>query len=125
MPIEGKNSAPIKQYERRKDSIHITVPRGKGIEYKIEVLKYGQLKYAWKTDQGILFLDLHGDVKSADTKSAYYESYSVANSNNMAGSFLAPFEGRHGWYFKNRSDVDIEVTLILTGEYQLITNKLN
>ncbi len=120
MPIEGKNAAPIKQYENRNDSIKVIVPAGKGIEYKIAVLKYGQVKYAWKTNQGILFLDMHGDVKTADTKSGYFESYTVANANNMAGSFIAPYEGKHGWYFKNKSNTDIEVTINLLGQYQLI-----
>ncbi len=119
-PIEGNNPAPSKQYEGRKDSIKITVPSGKGLEYKIAVLKYGQVKYAWKTNSETLFVDMHGDVKSADTKSGYFESYTVANSNNMAGSFIAPYEGKHGWYFKNKSNADIEVTINLTGEYQLI-----
>ncbi|MFV8342916.1 hypothetical protein [Flavobacterium sp. XS2P39] len=122
MPIEGKNPAPSKQYEIRKDSVKITVPAGKGLEYKIAVLKYGQVKYAWKTNQGILFVDMHGDVKSADKKSGYFESYTVANSNNMAGSFIAPYEGKHGWYFKNKTNQDIEVTINLTGDYQLINN---
>jgi hypothetical protein len=119
-PNEANNPAPVKQYENRKDSIKITVPAGKGLEYKIAVLKYGQVKYAWKTNNGILFVDLHGDVKSADTKSGYFESYTVANSNNMAGSFIAPYEGKHGWYFKNKTNQDIEVNINLTGQYQLI-----
>jgi len=119
-PIEGNNPAPAKQYESRKDNISITIPAGKGLEYKIAVLKYGQVKYAWKTNQGVLFLDMHGDVKSSEAKSVYFESYNVANSNNMAGSFLAPYEGKHGWYFKNKSNKDIKVTINLTGEYQLI-----
>lgn len=122
MPIEGKNPTPSKQYEIRKDSVKITVPAGKGLEYKIAVLKYGQVKYAWKTNKGILFVDMHGDVKSADKKSGYFESYTVANSNNMAGSFIAPYEGKHGWYFKNKTNQDIEVTINLTGDYQLINN---
>ena len=41
----------------------------------------------------------------------------------MAGSFIAPYEGKHGWYFKNKSNQDIEVSINLTGEYQLINNK--
>jgi hypothetical protein len=40
----------------------------------------------------------------------------------MAGSFIAPYEGKHGWYFKNKSNADIEVTINLTGEYQLLNN---
>ncbi len=119
-PIEANNPAPIKQYENRKDSIKIIVPAGKGLEYKIAVLKYGQVKYAWKTNNGILFVDLHGDVKTLEKNSGYFESYTVANSNNMAGSFIAPYEGKHGWYFKNKTNQDIEVKIHLTGEYQLI-----
>ncbi|PWA08831.1 hypothetical protein [Flavobacterium laiguense] len=119
-PVEANNPAPIKQYESRKDSIKIMVPAGKGLEYKIALLKYGQVKYSWKTNNGVLFVDLHGDVKNANNNTDYFESYTVANSNNMAGSFIAPYEGKHGWYFKNKSDQDIEVSINLIGEYQLI-----
>ncbi len=119
-PVEANNPAPVKQYESRKDSVKITIPAGKGLEYKITLLKYGQAKYSWKTNKGVLFVDLHGDVKNANKNYDYYESYTVANSNNMAGSFIAPYEGKHGWYFKNKSDQDIEVSICLIGQYQLI-----
>lgn len=122
-PIEANNPAPAKQYQIKKDSVSITIPANKGLEYKIEVLKYGQVKYAWKANKGILFFDMHGDVKSADKKSGYFESYTVGNSNNMAGSFIAPYEGKHGWYFKNKTNEDIIVNINLNGEYQLINNK--
>lgn len=118
-PAEANNPAPVKQYESRKDSVKITIPVGKGLEYKIAVLKYGQVKYAWKSNN-ILFVDLHGDVKTVSKKNEYYESYAVANSKNMAGSFIAPFEGKHGWYFKNKTNQPIEVNIALSGEYQLI-----
>jgi hypothetical protein len=117
---EANNPTPSKQYDSRKDSVKITIPVGKGLEYKIAVLKHGQVKYAWKTNNGVLFVDLHGDVKSETKNSPYYESYTVANSNNMGGSFIAPYEGRHGWYFKNKTNQPIEVSLHLVGEYQLI-----
>lgn len=122
-PIEASNPAPSKQSDLRTDSVKITIPAGKGLEYKIAVLKYGQVKYAWKTaNKAIVFVDLHGDVKTETKNSPYYESYVVANSNNMAGSFIAPFEGKHGWYFKNRTTQDIEIIIHLTGQYQIINN---
>jgi hypothetical protein len=106
------------------DSVKITVPAGKGLEYKLLVLKYGQVKYDWKTNKGILFFDLHGDVKeNAAKNSGYYESYTVGNSNNLAGSFIAPYEGKHGWYFKNRTEDEIVVTLHVKGEYLIIENQ--
>jgi hypothetical protein len=122
-PQEANNPAPETQYETRTDSVKITIPADKGLEYKIAVLKYGQVKYAWKTNGETLFFDLHGDVKTNQPNTDYFESYSVAYANNMAGSFIAPFEGKHGWYFKNKSENDVEVTLHLIGNYQIISNK--
>ena len=44
-PEEIDNPAPVNQYEEREDEVSITVPAGKGLEYKVDVLKYGKLKY--------------------------------------------------------------------------------
>lgn len=119
-PKEAQNPPPVQQYGERRDSVLVMVAAGKGIEYKVKVLKYGTLKYDWTTDQGILYSDFHGDVKElTPPKEEFYVSYTVAYSNNVAGTFLAPYEGRHGWYFKNKSDRDITVTLRLSGQYIL------
>ena len=120
-PKEADNPPPAKQYEAREDKVTITIPAGKGLEYKVLLLKYGSMKYEWITDKGILFFDFHGEVKEANPpKNVFYESYTVAYSNNMIGTFLAPFEGRHGWYFKNSSSSDMIVSLRLKGEYRLL-----
>jgi len=45
----------------------------------------------------------------------------VAYSNNMAGTFTAPFKGRHGWYFSNKKNSeDMVVTIYLDGQYELL-----
>lgn len=119
-PIEADKPAPAEQYALREDSIQMTVPAGKGIEYKTYMLKQGQMKYEWKTNKGILFSDFHGEVaQETPAKDVYYESYTLVYSNNVAGTFLAPYEGKHGWYFKNTSNDDITVTLRLKGQYSL------
>lgn len=120
-PVEANNPPPAKQYEMRKDTITVTIPAGKGLEYKVLLLKYGSMKYEWITENGIAFFDFHGEVKEANpTKNVFYESYTVAYSNNMIGTFLAPFEGKHGWYFKNNGKEEMKVTLRLKGEYSLV-----
>ncbi|WP_373513738.1 hypothetical protein [Persicitalea sp.] len=120
MPEEAQNPAPARQFEQRQDSVSILIPAGKGLEYKINVLKYGTVKYEWVTDQGVLYFDFHGEVKEANPgKDVFFESYTAAYSNNMIGTFLAPFEGRHGWYFKNKGEKDIVVSLRLNGQYTL------
>lgn len=122
MPKEAHNPAPEKQYADREDTVSIRVPAGKGLEFKMNVLKYGKVKYEWVTDRGVLFSDFHGEVKEENpdpNKKEYFQSYTEAYSNNVIGTFLAPYEGRHGWYFKNNSKTDIVVSLKLKGQYTL------
>ena len=119
-PMEYNNPAPESQFSQREDTLKVSVPAGKGLEYKFKALKYGSVKYEWATDQGIVYIDFHGEVKQADPPdNVFYESYTLAYSNNMAGTFTAPFEGKHGWYFRNESDQDIMVTIRLKGQYEL------
>jgi hypothetical protein len=120
-PIEANNPPPKEQFLEREDLIKVIVPANKGIEYKVKVLKYGSVKYEWyTTNNSIVFTDFHGEVKEENPpKDVFYESYTVAYSNNMGGTFTAPFFGKHGWYFKNLKEEDIEIVLKLKGEYEL------
>lgn len=119
-PIEANNPPPEKQLAERQDSIQITIPAGEDLEYKIDMLKYGTVKYEWLTSKGTVFFDFHGEVKEKNpSDNVYYESYTVAYSNNMIGNFLSPFEGKHGWYFKNLNDTTITISIRLKGQYAL------
>ena len=119
-PSEADNPPPEVQYPQREDTIEVVVPAEKGIEYKFKSLKYGSTKYEWVTDEGIVYIDFHGEVKQENPpKNVFYESYTLAYSNNMAGTLTAPFEGKHGWYFRNETKEDIIVTIRLNGNYEL------
>ena len=119
-PVEANNPPPEAQYPEREDTIEVIVPADKGIEYKFKSLKYASIKYEWATDKGIVYIDFHGEVKQEDPpKNVFYESYTLAYSNNMTGTLTAPFEGKHGWYFRNETKEDIVVTLKLNGQYEL------
>lgn len=115
-PTAADAPAPTNPLAERSDEISVVIPAGKGLEYKVNMLKYGTFKYEWSTNAGELYFDFHGEVKG---NSNYFESYTIAYSNNMAGSFIAPFEGPHGWYFKNNSAKDITVIIRLEGQYLL------
>lgn len=118
-PTEADAPVPASQFAPRTDEVEVVVPAGEGLEYKINMLKGGKLKYAWSTDKGDVYFDFHGEVKG---NSSYFESYAIAYARNMAGSMTAPFEGPHGWYFKNSSGAEIKVKLKLIGDYHLKQN---
>lgn len=97
------------------DSVVLTVPAGKGIEYKLNMQQFQKATYEWVTDGDALYVDLHGEPKGDLT--GYFESYTIATTAEMKGSFTVPFDGSHGWYWKNNSDKDISVQLIFNGDY--------
>ncbi len=99
----------------KQDSVFLVVPAGKGIEYKLTMKKYSKANYEWITNTKELYVDLHGEPKGDIT--GYFESYAIATTNQMKGSFTAPFEGSHGWYWKNNSDNDIRIQLVFDGDY--------
>ncbi len=121
VPEKVNNPAPEEQYSMREDGdITVIVPAGKGIEYKFKMLKYGSTKYEWSTDGSILYSDMHGELLLENPpEDEYFESYAEAYSNNMTGTLLAPFDGIHGWYFRNKNKEDITVNIKLKGQYQL------
>ena len=120
-PIEANNPPPTKQSTSKTDSIDVLIPAGKGVEFKFKALKHASIKYDWSTShKDIVFIDFHGEVKTEKkSKSVFFESYTLAYANNMAGTFTAPFEGKHGWYFKNENAADVMIKIHLKGEYEL------
>ncbi|ESE41411.1 MULTISPECIES: hypothetical protein [Gammaproteobacteria] len=99
-------------------TIEVVVPAGRGVEYKFAMPQYAKMTYEWMTDGDALYFDLHGEPEGDTT--GYFESYTIATSNEMKGSFTAPFAGSHGWYWKNKTDKPIAVQLQVKGQYEVI-----
>lgn len=100
------------------DPIVITLPARSSKEYKISMIKNASMEYSWETDNGMLYSVFHGEPKGDTT--GYYKTHAKHTVERYQGSFTAPFEGTHGWYFKNNSKDQIVVTVKLKGEYSLI-----
>lgn len=97
------------------DVVTVTVPAGRGVEYKLAMQQFQKVSYQWETEEGELYFDLHGEPEGDTT--GYFESYTIATSDKVKGSFTVPFTGSHGWYWRNKSNKDINVQLIIEGEY--------
>lgn len=96
----------------RRDTLSVTLPPGKGAEVKA-LLKSGDgMVFHWKAT-GDVALDMHGErigVKNAWT------SYAIENAKREAsGTFVAPFDGSHGWYWQNRGTTPVTVDVEVSG----------
>lgn len=104
--------------ELQEHNTSITVAVGEGLEYKFNILKGDAVRYAWKTEGEVLFFDFHGEPKGDTT--GFFESYAVSTANRVRGTFTAPFDGSHGWYWKNKGNTPAIVHLQVEGNFELI-----
>lgn len=112
-----KTPAEDKTLSFRRDQVEIIVPANSGVEYKFILKRYGNLVYEWSSQQPLYF-DFHGEPKGNTT--GYFESYTIATSSEMQGSMTMPFEGNHGWYWKNTSQESVIVALKTEGHYEIV-----
>ncbi len=119
---ETSTSAP-QTAGRQTHRATVTVPAGQGVEYKFQMNQHATLSYQWLSNGLPLYVDLHGEpaVELSDQYApGYFQSYAVATVSEMTGSVTAPFDGSHGWYWKNSGDVPVVVQLKVVGEFSLI-----
>jgi hypothetical protein len=100
------------------DRTVVDVPPGKGLEYKFYIRAGTKLEYAWEIATGELFYDFHGEPKGAAKD--VFESYASGNASGVKGTLTAPFDGTHGWYWKNRGTEPVKITLVTSGAYDVI-----
>lgn len=101
----------------RTDAIDVVIPPRSGLEYKFSMNQGSGLVYSWNATAPLYF-DFHGEPAGDTT--GYFESYEVDTRNTGDGSFNAPFEGTHGWYWRNDSSQSVTVTLTTAGHYEVV-----
>lgn len=109
---------PVNMDGIQENTATILIPAGRGVEYKFQLKQGEKMKYSWGVNDGVLYHDFHGEPKGDTT--GYFESYSLSTAQGAEGTFTAPFDGVHGWYWKNTGTQDTEVKLWTQGTYKII-----
>lgn len=115
----------------RKDSFEITLApdgaedRRNSLEFKVKMNKGSVLVYTWRADplpvpEDLMF-DFHGHtVADTSNDKVSVADYERGNGGEANGSLISPIDGIHGWYFRNRSNQNVTISLELAGYYELI-----
>src|SRR6056297_12264 len=101
--------------EAWQDTITFTLEPGEYTEIKATMEEGAMLFYAWSSEGGRINFDLHAH---ADGQDVTYEKGRGKTSGE--GGFETPFAGNHGWFWRNRDDEAVTVTLQLRGDYSAI-----
>ena len=101
-----------------KDTVVITVPANKGLEYKFYIVKDEKLEFIWNTDGEALYFDFHGEPEG--DKTGYFKSFKESTQNESSGTLSIPFTGSHGWYWQNKTNKPVTIILKTRGNYKII-----
>ena len=100
----------------RSDSLTITLQPDEGTEVKAVMQEGERLVFSWSTQGGGVNFDMHGEPPGKpDTFTSYWKGL---NQPSAHGEFVAPFEGTHGWYWRNRNQEPVSITLSTSGFYE-------
>ncbi|MBQ0752327.1 MAG: transmembrane anchor protein [Roseovarius sp.] len=98
--------------EAWRDDVTFTLEPGASAEVKLVMQAGDVASYAWAATGGRINFDLHahGDGQSVD-----YDSGRGATAGE--GEITAAFAGEHGWFWRNRDENTVTITLQLRGAY--------
>lgn len=117
-PASAAGAAAVVQQAAnyRRETMSLTLAPGTGAEIKAHMKAGDAFVFNWTAD-GAVAVDMHGE--RVDAAKDEYTSYWIEREQSQAsGSFTAPFDGSHGWYWLNRSDVPVTVQVDVSGFQQ-------
>lgn len=102
---------------RPADRVSFSLAPRQGIEYKFFMREGAQMQYAWNST-GPVEWDFHADEAGKDPED--FTSFATGMSDGEEGEHLAPFMGRHGWYWVNKGAQPVTLALTTTGDYDIL-----
>ncbi len=111
-PAANDTAAPIKSW---RDELEYTLTPGEGIEIKLAMNADAIAQFEWSANGAVLNHDTHGD---GDGQSISYEK--GRSVPEQQGEITAAFTGNHGWFWRNRTQENVVMTLRTKGDYQQV-----
>ncbi|NSZ76977.1 transmembrane anchor protein [Agrobacterium tumefaciens] len=106
-------SAAYAQDAMRTDEMSVTLQPGEATEIKLTMVKGAKATYEWTTAGGGVNYDMHADGNSGETTSYKKGRAEPTDSGEME----AAFDGKHGWFWRNRTGGAVTITLKTNGAY--------
>ena len=115
-PVKAIDAKAVTKHEGdfRTETMTVTIAPSKGAEIKTKMKAGDSFVFHWEASGGEVASDMHGDRLNA--AEGEYTSYWIDTPRTSAsGSFTAAFDGKHGWYWLNRSNKPVVITVKVSG----------
>ena len=122
-PVTARTATPSTVDPVKTDEVAVTLAPGQGAEVKLDMRKGARVSYDWSAMDGLVNFDSHGEPPNASRD--FYHGYGKGRQvNGDRGMLEAAFDGKHGWFWRNRSSSPITVKLRTQGSYAAIKRVL-
>lgn len=111
-PVEA-NVVSKRTAAYRSDTLSLTLAPGKGAEIKAAMKAGDGFVFDWSAT-GDVASDMHGE-RTVAAKDEYTSYWIERSQRRASGTFTAPFDGTHGWYWLNQGEQPVTVTVKTTG----------
>jgi hypothetical protein len=116
-PIAPAAGGPIttRQLPFKVDAIELTIEPRRYVEYKYQLTEGATMLYSWRAT-GPVEVDFHTEPAGKPPEAS--DSFERASAQTGGrGSYRAPYGGIHGWYWENKGDQSVTITLQTAGFY--------
>ena len=104
--------------EVRNDETVITLAPDQGAEIKLVMAEGAKARFTWLSSGGKINFDTH-----ADRPGLSYHGYGKGSAQQQSGELTAAFTGSHGWFWRNRGQADVTMTLKVAGDYEKLSRQ--
>jgi hypothetical protein len=107
----------VREGDLRSDELTLTLEPHSGREVKAHMRAGQSYVFEWSAKGGPVKAEMHGEKTNAPEGefTSYWKEMALTGGK---GSFTAPFDGTHGWYFRNKGETPVTITVRTTGFYK-------
>lgn len=110
---QGASAQTASTAAARSETMQVTLAPGEGAEIKAVMQKGARIAFNWSVDGGHVNFDTHADAPGI----AYHGYEKGQQSTGQQGELVAAFDGKHGWFWRNRSSGTVTVNLRVDGAF--------
>lgn len=101
----------------------VTLKPGQAAEVKLDMRKGAEVRFEWTAQGGPVNFDNHGDP--VNPAAGFYHGYGKGHQVEQdTGVIKAAFDGKHGFFWRNRGKATVTIELRTQGDYAAIKRML-
>ncbi len=115
---EAPPEGAVEERGGKLEMIEISLQPAEGKEVKLRMSEGANVDYEWWTIGGVVDFELHADDPPNAAAGAYHSYAKGQGESGGEGVLIAAFDGMHGWFWRNRTDQVVTITLRAEGEFE-------